>query len=842
MAAKPGLGLLEALKMAQDRYNAEQAGKPPAKPFDLQQTLQGADKAIQQGVFGAVDAVAGEGKRLIDGKFGFDALSQALPQLAQSGPQNLAEALATTRQGGAQWTNQDLQAQRDRDNLGKAGGGAMDATWLLPAVPAAKGAIKGSARGLEEAFKDLRYGGKEGRAWMENPQPGLSPSSGPPSFSGPTMSARSGLGDNATYAARVQSTQEPTTLSAGFGFGGKDGERSLAQILGDSLKGKTQGSAKPPKVKPFTRTDFDPTPEYEVMMDGANDDQMRSLVAAMKTKDPDSPTLDPSYRDQQVKAWDPYFVQHFPQKGSPRELRTAFLARHGGDVDKAIAGANKLADELEATFRPARASILQDLAISPVATRRQLISNLRESTKLMRGGPLSEAPKPPTTLSAGFGFGGKDGEKPLWDSLRDVFKGKPAPAPNPLDQFTPPTSLDDIFTGGPRSPRADTGPLDPRQPEGPAFNASTPEVGYDGQGFTGLDARLGKGPQMSPSPADGPFAHTFKYDLPGGAQGEMKANIMDDTMSVWGSSIPEGMRGQGNGTAMYKAALDWAQKNGIKSVQSDATITRDAERVYEALARQGYNVERNPDAYFSQGFLRHQVDPVYQVRIGDQAAATQAKNRNTLAEALAKREQKPLGYDDWSEEWRVAFDKGLPMDQASRMARAKEQGFRFDRPMFRSDAAGLDTLNPSSNGATWMSSSPKVAEEYLTDAAGREAGQVYPVVTRGEYGVRDQRNFLDPRAIREGRQDGMDGVYAPQINDAPISGKLSDIQGVFDPSNIRSVNAAFDPANAGKPTLLGMGAGDSDLIKLLMSYGAFGGMSAGALATLEAQKKQGAGF
>lgn len=34
---RPGsLGLLEALKMAQDRYAAEQAGKPPAAPFNLQ--------------------------------------------------------------------------------------------------------------------------------------------------------------------------------------------------------------------------------------------------------------------------------------------------------------------------------------------------------------------------------------------------------------------------------------------------------------------------------------------------------------------------------------------------------------------------------------------------------------------------------------------------------------------------------------------------------------------------------------------------------------------------------------------------------------------------------------
>jgi hypothetical protein len=90
--------------------------------------------------------------------------------------------------------------------------------------------------------------------------------------------------------------------------------------------------------------------------------------------------------------------------------------------------------------------------------------------------------------------------------------------------------------------------------------------------------------------------------------------------------------------------------------------------------------------------------------------------------------------------------------------------------------------------------------------------------------------------------DGLTGIRVKRDEGAGV--KPVDTTLVFDPKNVRSRYAAFDPDNIDKPSLLGMGraAVDSDLIKLLMAYGAFGGMSAGALATIDGQKQQGSGF
>lgn len=105
--------------------------------------------------------------------------------------------------------------------------------------------------------------------------------------------------------------------------------------------------------------------------------------------------------------------------------------------------------------------------------------------------PGGKPPSDPTTLGMGFPFSGKDGEKPLLSALMDAFKGKPKESP--LDQFTPPKSLDDIFTGGsPRGPRELTGgSQNPAGMDGSAFNLNTPEVPYDpAKGFQGIDAKF----------------------------------------------------------------------------------------------------------------------------------------------------------------------------------------------------------------------------------------------------------------------------------------------------------------------------------------------------------------
>ena len=66
-----------------------------------------------------------------------------------------------------------------------------------------------------------------------------------------------------------------------------------------------------------------------------------------------------------------------------------------------------------------------------------------------------------------------------------------------------------------------------------------------------------------------------------------------------------------------------------------------------------------------------------------------------------------------------------------------------------------------------------------------------------------------------------------------------DISVILDDANIRSTSAAFDPANIGKPSLLGAGLPtmDSELLKLLAAYGGAAGMGS-ALWARQAHQQQ----
>lgn len=145
--------------------------------------------------------------------------------------------------------------------------------------------------------------------------------------------------------------------------------------------------------------------------------------------------------------------------------------------------------------------------------------------------PGNGSPDQATQLSMGFGSGGKDGQRSLVQILSDAMKGKKA---SPLDQFTPPTSLDDIFTGGtPRGPREITGgSQNPGAMEGsffhdPRFAGPQDAVPYtEGQGFGGLDARLGKPKGPTELGAGMPADDLLKLLASYGAFGGMSAGAL----------------------------------------------------------------------------------------------------------------------------------------------------------------------------------------------------------------------------------------------------------------------------------------------------------------------------
>jgi predicted GNAT family acetyltransferase len=87
----------------------------------------------------------------------------------------------------------------------------------------------------------------------------------------------------------------------------------------------------------------------------------------------------------------------------------------------------------------------------------------------------------------------------------------------------------------------------------------------------------------------------------------------DGSYSIKESGLPEEMRGQGFGVGMYEALIDELVRRDQK-ITSDLTVSPEAQRVYEALRRRGYEVTQNPDAAIDEetGAL-YADDPVFDV-------------------------------------------------------------------------------------------------------------------------------------------------------------------------------------------------------------------------------------
>jgi hypothetical protein len=205
-----------------------------------------------------------------------------------------------------------------------------------------------------------------------------------------------------------------------------------------------------------------------------------------------------------------------------------------------------------------------------------------------------------------------------------------------------------------------------------------------------------------------------------------------------------------------------------------------------------------------------------------------------------------LGMDiEESQEWLSAKAKGLDMSQTGRMARAKEMGFDTDTVLYHGtpDSRGIwesGFKTPKEkfgqedpNRIYFFAQDKKVAGTYADDRrafdyqnATAETIPVYLKMSNPkviDWGGRpfrgkekDGAGYAIKDYIDQARTEGHDGVIIRNVIDTyDAKGKPSTIRAVFDPSNIRSVNAAFDPTKSGSSELLaavpfavgGVGAG-----------------------------------
>jgi hypothetical protein len=157
----------------------------------------------------------------------------------------------------------------------------------------------------------------------------------------------------------------------------------------------------------------------------------------------------------------------------------------------------------------------------------------------------------------------------------------------------------------------------------------------------------------------------------------------------------------------------------------------------------------------------------------------------------------------------------LAMDTASRMARAKEMGFRTSMPLYHGTNAEFSAFRAAPTIAEELAApgvstalDPAVASEFAASRAATRGGQaqVLPLYHRADNPVRLDLSGRESHAqvvetLRDAFERGHDSVM---ITNYTTPGGLTGqkIIIVRDPEQLRSVNAAFDPAKRNSANLL----------------------------------------
>ena len=181
-----------------------------------------------------------------------------------------------------------------------------------------------------------------------------------------------------------------------------------------------------------------------------------------------------------------------------------------------------------------------------------------------------------------------------------------------------------------------------------------------------------------------------------------------------------------------------------------------------------------------------------------------------------------------SPEYEAAVAKGLDMSQAGRMGRAKEMGFDTETVLYHGTNEDVKGFDLSFVGSAF--GTPEERGIFLTNNAEvanlfsykNDGGNVLPLYVRGKIktltakdlpklAIRGRPEIMFPsrkefaKVIKKAKAQGFDGVRIKNVEEDSLTSFNSFVGDqiiIFDPSNIRSVNAAFDPKKSGSSTLL----------------------------------------
>lgn len=162
----------------------------------------------------------------------------------------------------------------------------------------------------------------------------------------------------------------------------------------------------------------------------------------------------------------------------------------------------------------------------------------------------------------------------------------------------------------------------------------------------------------------------------------------------------------------------------------------------------------------------------------------------------------------------------LPMDEASRLARAKDMGFVTDMPVYHGTNRDFSAFDPAKGGATtkaapaqlgvWTAVDPEIASDIARIAAksgGNE--QIYPLLHRKTRAGRirlegDEKNLEIASTVAQAWDNGYDAILFDNYT-TPGTKRKGSILVVRDPSQLRSPTAAFDPAKKSSSDILAVG-------------------------------------
>lgn len=194
----------------------------------------------------------------------------------------------------------------------------------------------------------------------------------------------------------------------------------------------------------------------------------------------------------------------------------------------------------------------------------------------------------------------------------------------------------------------------------------------------------------------------------------------------------------------------------------------------------------------------------------------------------------------WTNELELGQSKSsLDMSEAARMQRAREQGFDVDTPLYHGtpDSRGVWTDGFKTPKEKFGEADPervyffaedqKTASTYADDKRAWDyqnaTAETIPVYLRMKNPAtvewngrpfrgreKDGSGYAIRDYIDKARADGHDGIIIHNVIDTyDGKGKPTTIRAVFDPSNIRSTNAAFDPSQSGSSKLLAQTGGNA---------------------------------